>query len=464
MSEKVIKYKKPVNLNIGIVIFFFIIIYVVFNIFSYVTRVTISEYQVSQGTIASNNIYRGFILREEEVFYSEKSGFINYYKKNASRVSVNDIIYSVDTVGAISDAIHSAGSNGVLLNDQALSQISEEIDSFSSTFDAMEFSNAATFKTDLNSELTQVINNIAMEQLRDSIVSAESNHTFYMYKAPRPGIVAYYVDGYENYSIDNFSKDWLFSSNYEKNNLNMNEQITANAPIYKLIGSENWNIIIQISKELSESLKDGSYIRIRFCKDDFSTNAAYTLFEADGDYFMNLSLRTAMIRYISDRFVDIELEINNISGLKIPKSSITSKEFFTIPKEYFVKGGDSNANGIMVSVPDVDSAGGTTVDFITPTIYYENENYYYIDSEYVSNGDVLLKPDSSSTYVVGSNVDSLIGVYNINKGYAVFKQINILYENDEYAIVEPKTSYGIALYDHIALDGSKLEEDQLIKK
>ena len=244
----------------------------------------------------------------------------------------------------------------------------------------------------------------------------------------------------------------------------MNEQITANAPIYKLIGSENWNIIIQISKELSESLKDGSYIRIRFCKDDFSTNAAYRLFEAEGDYFMTLSLRTAMIRYISDRFVDIELEINNISGLKIPKSSITSKEFFTIPKEYFVKGGDSNANGIMVSVPDVDSAGGTTVDFITPTIYYENENYYYIDSEYVSNGDVLLKPDSSSTYVVGSNVDSLIGVYNINKGYAVFKQINILYENDEYAIVEPKTSYGIALYDHIALDGSKLEEDQLIKK
>ena len=178
---------------------------------------------------------------------------------------------------------------------------------------------------------------------------------------------------------------------------------------------------------------------------------------------MNLSLRTAMIRYISDRFVDIELEINDISGLKIPKSSITSKEFFTIPKDYFVKGGDSNTNGLMVSNPSTDSTG-TTVDFIAPTIYYETEEYYYIDSEYVSNGDIILKPDSTNTYMIGSDVDSLIGVYNINKGYAVFKQINILYENDEYAIVEPKTSYGIALYDHIALDGSKLEEDQLIKK
>lgn len=463
MSDKVVKYKKPINLNIGIVIFFFIIVYVIFNVFSYVTRVSIAEYQVSQGSIASNNIYQGLILRDEEVIYSDNSGYINYYKKNASRVSVSDIIYTVDMVGSISDAIHSAGENGVLLNDHALSQVSDEIDSFSTTFDATEFSNASTFKADLNSEITQVINNIAMEQLQDSIISAESNHTFYKYTPPKTGIVAYYVDGYEDYSIDSFSKEWFSPSNYVKSNLNLNEQITANAPVYKLIGSEDWNIIIPISKDLSDSLSDGSYIKIRFCKDDFTTNAAYTLFEADGEYFMTLSLRTAMVRYINDRFVDIELEINDKSGLKIPKSSITSKEFFTIPKEYFVKGGDSGANGIMVQNMTEDSAA-TTVDFITPTIYYETENYYYIDSEYVINGDIILKPDSSNTYVVGTDVDSLIGVYNINKGYAVFKQITIIYENDEYAIVEPKTSYGIALYDHIALDGSKLEEDQLIKK
>ncbi len=463
MSDKVVKYKKPINLNIGIVIFFFIIVYVVFNVYSYVTRVTIAEYQVSQGSIASNNIYQGLILREEEVFYSDKSGYINYYMKNASRVSVSDIIYTVDTNGSISSAIQSAGSSGVLLNDHALSQVSEEIDSFSTTFDAVEFSNASTFKTDLSSEITQVINSIAMEQLQDSIVSAESNHTFYKYTAPRTGVVAYYVDGYEGYTVDNFSKDWFSPVNYAKNNLNLNEQITANAPVYKLIGSEDWNIIIPISKELSDTLADGSSIRIRFCKDDFSTNASYTLFEADGEHFMNLSLRTAMVRYINDRFIDIELGINDKSGLKIPKSSITSKEFFTIPKEYFVKGGDSDASGIMVQNISPDTTK-TIVDFITPTIYYETEDYYYIDSESVLNGDVIQKPDSSSTYVIGTDVDSLTGVYNINKGYAVFKQINIIYENDEYAIVEPKTSYGIALYDHIALDGSKLEEDQLIQK
>ncbi len=59
---------------------------------------------------------------------------------------------------------------------------------------------------------------------------------------------------------------------------------------------------------------------------------------------------------------------------------------------------------------------------------------------------------------------SLKGVYNINKGYAVFKQIDILAQNNKYTIVDTGTSYGVALYDHIALDGSKIKENQLVVK
>ena len=104
------------------------------------------------------------------------------------------------------------------------------------------------------------------------------------------------------------------------------------------------------------------------------------------------------------------------------------------------------------------------VSFLTPTIYYETENFYYIDNEEVSAGDIILLENSVATYNIGTDTDSLLGVYNINKGYAVFKQINIIYENEEYAIVEMKTSYGITLYDHIALDASKVKENQLTVK
>ena len=221
-------------------------------------------------------------------------------------------------------------------------------------------------------------------------------------------------------------------------------------------------MIIQITQELAESLQEKSVVKIRFCKDDFTTNTNSKVIERDGNYYLQLSLRTAMVRYINDRFLDIELLLGNNTGLKIPKTAITTKEFYTVPKTYFTLGADSSQPSLLLC--DSENSSAELVNVISPTIYYETEDYYYIDDEFVSTGDSILKPDSSERYTIGSETASLIGVYNINKGYAVFKQISIIYENEEYAIIEPKTAYGVALYDHIALDGSKLQENQLIKK
>ena len=71
-------------------------------------------------------------------------------------------------------------------------------------------------------------------------------------------------------------------------------------------------------------------------------------------------------------------------------------------------------------------------------------------------------PDSSQTYTVGAT-DKLLGVYNVNKGYAVFKQVDILFQNEEYSIVRTGTAYGISLYDHIALKGDSIQEDDVLQ-
>ena len=69
----------------------------------------------------------------------------------------------------------------------------------------------------------------------------------------------------------------------------------------------------------------------------------------------------------------------------------------------------------------------------------------------------------AGTYTVGKRA-TLIGVYNMNKGYADFKQINILYQNDEYAIVNSNTRYGLSVYDYIVLDASSVSDDQFINQ
>ena len=76
-------------------------------------------------------------------------------------------------------------------------------------------------------------------------------------------------------------------------------------------------------------------------------------------------------------------------------------------------------------------------------------------------GSYIIKPESTEKHAV-SKTGSLIGVYNINKGYADFKQVSILYQNEEYSIVKSNTAYGLNVYDHIVLDATLVNDNDFI--
>ena len=135
------------------------------------------------------------------------------------------------------------------------------------------------------------------------------------------------------------------------------------------------------------------------------------------------------------------------------------KEFFIVPKEYVTKGGNSLNDGVMRQT--FTEEGTATTEFIETTIYGETQTEYYLDDITLRIGDYIVKPDSEETFAV-SKRGSLTGVYNINKGYADFKQINVLYNNEEYSIVKSNTQYGLNVYDYIVLDASTVVDDELI--
>ena len=61
-----------------------------------------------------------------------------------------------------------------------------------------------------------------------------------------------------------------------------------------------------------------------------------------------------------------------------------------------------------------------------PEIFFQDEEYCYIDDSGkngFSAGDTVLYPDGGGQWQIGPS-GNLKGVYNINKGYAVFKQID----------------------------------------
>ena len=459
-NKKVVRYRKPFNVNIGMIIFIIIFIYLIFNIFSYMTTEHISTYEVEQGTMAENNIYRGLILRQEQVYSSDTAGSLNVYVKEASRVGYGNLICSVDEGGSVSKKIEEAAGNASNLSAHDLSELEDSISEFQTSYSAQNFYNVSTFKEDLDSALNESLSLAALDGISDYAATAQAENTFHTYHADQPGIVVYSTDGYEGVTTDTFQSSMFDEASYDRTDGQRALQVAAGAPLYKLITSEYWSLVIPIGSDLAKRLADDDTLQLRFMKDNTTTYATYTITEKEGSTYLILTLRSGMVRYAKDRYAEVELLLSEETGLKIPNSSITEKEFYTVPKDFFMKGGDSGSLGILVQRSD--SSGKAGAEFIAPTIYYETDTDYYIDGEEVGASDIIRKADSTETYQIGSGTASLQGVYNINKGYAIFKQIDILYQNEEYAIVRTGTTYGIALYDHIALDGSKIHENDLI--
>ena len=255
---------------------------------------------------------------------------------------------------------------------------------------------------------------------------------------------------------------------YEKKDLKTGREVEAGDPVYTIITSETWDLLIPLSSKQAAQLMDTESIRVKFNSDGATQIGDFAIQEIDGNQYGRITFNKGLIRYASDRFLTIELVTNTQSGLKIPLSAITTKDFYIVPKEYAEV--DENENYQGFTLLHTDSDGEESTFFLTPTVYASTDDYYYFEigdgkenssSDTLKEGDAIQSPDGSGRYVVG-DTGVLEGVYCINQGYAVFRRIELIDQNDEYAIVRSNTSYGLSRYDHIAENADSVKESDIV--
>ncbi len=456
-NKKIVKFHRMSQLNIGVIIFLIIFIYLLYNIFQYFTTEQIAVYEVSQGTITQNNIYTGTILRQEKIYTAEKSGYINYYNKDASKVGVSSYIYSIDETGTFYKDIRSKNDGQLFSDKSSYKELEKTAASYVNDYSDHTFYQVYTFQYDMEAKLMEAVNEMALSSLENSGSNYSSLHIF---RAPEPGVVVYNTDGLENITLDNFTADIFDESAHSKNNLIAREQVTAGDPAYKLITSEIWNLVIPIEETLAKELSEETNLKVKFKKDNSTAWGASSIINRDGKSYLVLNFQNSGLRYAVDRYLEVELLKSDTSGLKLPNTALTEKNFFLIPKDYLTKGGNDNSNGVMRRYENEE--GKTITEFASVVVAEETEEMYYVDGDEISAGDVILKMNSNETFILREQ-KSLQGVFNINRGYAVFRKVEILYQNEEYTIVNTGTNFGISLYDHIALDASAITENQLIQ-
>lgn len=458
--NKITKYRRPLNINIGMVIFAVIFIYIVICVFMYFTSKHIVWYEVQAGSLSTNNTYEAIAIRDETIVNATDNGYVNYFAREGARVAVGDLVYTVDESGKLNDyiGISSTGENSLSQTD--LAELKSDIVGFANSFDRRRnFNSVYDFKYEMEGNVLKLSNYNILESI-ESIQASELTGLIKQCTAVLPGIIIYSTDGYEDLTLEMMTAEMFDKKNYEKTQLLSNDLVAAGDPVYKISSNEDWSLVIQVDKAREEELLKAEYVRVRFLKNqEVSWGKVESFTNEKGDIFVKLTFTNSMITFCNERFVDIELILEDETGLKIPNSSIVEKEFFIVPKGYVTKGGNSNASGVLREA--YTEEGEATTEFVEACIYNETEEEYYLDGASLRIGEYIVMPETSEKYAL-SKRGSLIGVYNINKGYADFKQINILYNNDEYSIVQSNTSYGLNVYDYIVLDATTVSEDELI--
>lgn len=466
-------YSGHFKINIGTIIFIIIFVYLVIRIIMSLQKESLSIYEVQNSYIDTNINTTALIVRKEQLVNAESSGYVSYYVRDGEKIGKNKTIYTIDETGSVYNKLKDEDENALVMSEEGLTEVRTRISNFENYFNYSEFSDIYNFRYDIENAVLELTNEALIEKLTSLDKKATNVSTYKKVVTNDAGIITYYKDGFENFNIEKFKASQINKGAYKKQTLKSNEIINAGDPVYKLITSENWNLVAPLSDEdgayfekLDKASKDKdkkNTARINIHNSSKNITCEYDLTKKDGKYFIIFYLNQQMVNYINDRYIDIVILREQNNGLKIPNTSITKKEVYKIPVDYLSTGSDSMEK-IFFNVKILDEKGEVTIKQVAPDIYKTDKKYCYVNPHDFKKDDVLINPETNDTFALSkADTKEIEGVYCVNQGTAAFRYIDIHYQDDEYTIVNADVPYSIAWYDRIVLNQSFVKENQIIK-
>ena len=144
-NNKIIRYRRPLNINIGMIIFALIFVYMSLSVYTYIRREKIQFYEVVDGGIVNDRSYTGLVLRDEEVKYTDRAGTIDYYVREGKRAAVGTTVYSIDEENKMAGYL-AENNNGQELSSDSIAALKKQLSSFNIAFDEDNFGSVYDIK------------------------------------------------------------------------------------------------------------------------------------------------------------------------------------------------------------------------------------------------------------------------------------------------------------------------------
>lgn len=450
------KFNNDIKINVATIVIATVLIYVCIRIFMMVTKKPITTYKVNKSNVNNNMELTGFAIRDEIILKSMKSGYICYYIRDGEKIKKNTTICTVDESGKVYDQISNADSYEDLLTKEDYNEIRSMISLYKVGYNDTRFYSSYNFESNLNSKVLELTNEMLMQQIDTNSGSL----AFASIASPYSGIVTYYTDGYEAYTVDDVSRASFDRTDYSKETLKTGEKVESAAPIAKVIADENWNIVCPITDAQAEALSAKHRVAFSINNSSYKVTAPFEIITKDDGKYINIKLESFVYNFMCERYLSIVIFMEENSGLKVPETAITYKNVYKIPVEFFSAGGNQSQTN-RLNIQSKDSAGNQTIKQVSPTIYKTEDDYCYVDPLVFADDDILLNISNNHTLSVSMlEKDQISGVYSANRGIAEFRMVVIIKSIDDFVLI--KADAGIKVYDNIILDATKVKENQII--
>ena len=454
----------------------------------YLTKPTVSTQVVKMGTLDTSTQFEGVILRNEKVIYSEESGQARYIIAEGEKVSKDAVVYVLVDEANLeatqtakeeveSDIYNQAENNTLLSNYQdERYNLDQEVKNKMEDFYNNRYDNGTNYIYTLRSQLESSIANrtslyvkeqetknqdlvVLKEQIEEDLGSYQKGKG-----TTESGIVSYRMDGYETENAETAIEE-MTKANYQKlrkagtlNTLGQSE-MSAGDPIYKVVLNNDWYIISFIEASEAEELVVGQTYNLHF--DELGGQiVSFTLSskeEKDKSVEVVFKTNNQIGDFLDTRSVSFSIGEKATSGLKIPTQAIVEQNLIKIPVSCSTEADDEVV---------VYRQKGEITETIPLNVQYTQDEMHYIRQDLtnvntIQVNDILVEPDNGTTHQV-TEVDTQKGVYVVNNKVAKFREISILVQSDEYAIVKYTSKSQLKEMDKIISDPKSIKMDQLL--
>ena len=334
--------KRLIMLFCTILVILFIIIYIFPNVTGALKKTEIIQY----GSIQVTDHVTAYFVRNETVYFANKSGNINYNIEEGEMVRKGIKILDI-TSGMqeetesgyikITDRISRFNGGESIFSDD-LKKIKSQITKLEADYDIAvkegepEQADRIILQIERLKQKRDYItatDNAAKEEIiqQNQIVNAKGvipNN----YICTTNGIISYYIDGYETeFTPENMSllsHDKVQNLNIDVQNV-VRETTLAKEPLYKVVDNKKWYAVFWVAPENIVKYEKGKSATINLPLGQVN-GKIYDIIDDGNEWLVILEFNRYYEDFAKIRKIDTEVITSDYKGLTIPNASITTKD------------------------------------------------------------------------------------------------------------------------------------------